>query len=58
MKKAAKILCIIALVIGIIWAIVGFFGVWFGGATVSAFQDVTGDSSRATDTLYYFNINA
>jgi hypothetical protein len=51
MKKAAKILCIIALIFGLIWATVGFFGIWFGGATVSAFQDVTGDSSGATSTL-------
>jgi len=51
MKKAAKILCIIALIFGLIWATVGFFGIWFGGATVSAFQDVTGNSSGATDTL-------
>lgn len=41
MLKASKILLIIGLVIGIIWSVVGFFGVWFGGAFVAAVQDTS-----------------
>ena len=51
MKKAAKILCIIALVIGIIWATVGFFGTWFGGAVVGGVQEAIQDSQGADATM-------
>jgi flagellar basal body-associated protein FliL len=51
MKKAAKILCIIALIIGLIWATVGFFGVWFGGAVVGAVQEMSQDSVSADATM-------
>lgn len=51
MKKAAKILCIIALVIGIIWATVGFFGVWFGGAVVGAVEEMAQNSQGADATM-------
>jgi hypothetical protein len=36
MKTAAKVLCIIALIVGLIWATVGFFGSWVGGAVSAA----------------------
>jgi len=32
MKTASKILIIIGSIIGILWSIIGFFSVWFGGA--------------------------
>jgi len=51
MKKAAKILCIIALIIGIIWAIVGFFGVWFGGAVVGTVEEMSQNSQAADATM-------
>lgn len=39
MKTAVKILVIIAAVIGIIWAIVGFFGMAIGGGFLAAFEE-------------------
>jgi FtsH-binding integral membrane protein len=48
MRKAVKILCIIALVVGLIWAAVGFFGVLIGGAAVATFQD---DAQSAVSTM-------
>lgn len=51
MKKAAKILCIIALIIGLIWAIVGFFGVWFGGAVVGTVEGMSQNSQAAEATM-------
>jgi len=38
MKAAVKILVIIAAVVGIVWAIVGFFGLAFAGGTAAAFE--------------------
>jgi len=46
MKTGAKIVCIIALVIGLIWATIGFFGAGIGGALSSSFQD--SETSSAT----------
>ena len=51
MKKAAKILCIIAMIIGLIWAVVGFFGTWIGGAVVGAVQETVENSQGANETL-------
>jgi len=51
MKTAVKILCIIALIIGIIWATVGFFGSWVGGAVVSTVEDMSQDSASADSTM-------
>lgn len=50
MRKAAKILFIIGLVIGLIWATVGFFGTWFGGAVVSTVEEMSQDSISAEAT--------
>ena len=50
MKKAAKILFIIGLIIGLIWATVGFFGTWFGGAVVSTVEEMSQDSISAEAT--------
>ncbi len=47
MKTAIKVLVIIAFVIGVIWSIVGFFGVWFGGAIVASGQEVFEEDSEA-----------
>ncbi|HOR40964.1 MAG TPA: DUF6056 family protein [Paludibacteraceae bacterium] len=57
MKKAAKILCIIALVIGIIWAIVGFFGSWVGGAVISAGQEVFAEDSQGANSTLESSVN-
>ena len=51
MKKAAKILCIIAMIIGLIWAVVGFFGTWIGGAVVGAVQETVENSESANATM-------
>ena len=51
MKRAAKILCIIALIIGIIWAAVGFFGSWFGGAVVATVEEMSQNSASADATM-------
>ena len=51
MKKAAKILCIIAMIIGLIWAVVGFFGTWVGGAVVGAVQETVENSESANATM-------
>ncbi len=45
MKTAIKILVIIAAVIGIVWAIVGFFGVAIGGGFLAAFEE-SDDAAR------------
>ena len=55
MKTAAKVLSIIALIIGLIWATVGFFGSWAGGAVTAAGQavllnDARGAATTITDT--------
>jgi hypothetical protein len=53
MKTAAKVLCILALVIGLIWASVGFFSNWIGGAVSAGFKaGFLDDSTGATSTLY------
>ena len=57
MKKAAKILSIIALVIGIIWAIVGFFGSWVGGAVISAGQEVIAEDSQGAHSTLDSTVN-
>ncbi|NDV47903.1 DUF4348 domain-containing protein [Paludibacter sp. 221] len=57
MKKAAKILCIIALVIGIIWAVVGFFGSWVGGAVISAGQEVFAEDSQGANSTMENSVN-
>jgi hypothetical protein len=52
MKTAVKVLCIIALIIGLVWATVGFFGSWAGGAVSAAGQAVfLGDSEGAASTI-------
>jgi hypothetical protein len=52
MKTAVKVLCIIALIVGLIWAVVGFFGSWVGGAVSAAGQAVLlGDSKGAASTI-------
>lgn len=52
MKKAAKILCIIALIFGLIWATVGFFGSWVGGAVIATGEEVfANDSASANETF-------
>jgi hypothetical protein len=38
MKTAAKVLCILGLVFGLIWTIGGFLGSWFGGAVTAGFR--------------------
>jgi hypothetical protein len=66
MKTAAKVLCILALVFGLIWAIAGFFGSWFGGAVSAGFRlgfmdDYAGGRSAMYDAansmirFYYCN---
>lgn len=57
MKKTAKILSIIALVIGIIWAIVGFFGSWVGGAVISAGQEVIAEDSQGAHSTLDSTVN-
>jgi len=51
MKTGAKVLCIIALIIGLIWATVGFFGSWAGGAVTATVQSMTYESQRAATTI-------
>jgi TPR repeat protein len=51
MKKAAKILCIIALIFGLIWATVGFIGTWFGGAVVATVDEMSKNSQGANATM-------
>ena len=51
MKKATKVLCIIALIIGLIWATVGFFGSWFGGAVSAAVDTLVSDTQSAASTI-------
>jgi hypothetical protein len=50
MKTAVKVLCIIALVIGVIWAVVAFYGSLYGGAAVATIQGLTGNSTGAAST--------
>jgi len=57
MKKAAKILCIIALIIGLIWATVGFFGSWIGGAVVATGQEFLGNDSAGADSTMETSVN-
>lgn len=57
MKTAAKILCIIALVIGIIWATVGFFGSWVGGSVISAGQEVFAEDSQGANSTLDSTVN-
>jgi ABC-type dipeptide/oligopeptide/nickel transport system permease component len=57
MKKAAKILCIIALIIGLIWATVGFFGSWIGGAVVATGQEFLGNDSASADAAMETSVN-
>jgi len=47
MKTAVKVLCIIALVIGLIWATVGFFSSWLGGSVSAGVSALTYDSKGA-----------
>lgn len=49
MKKAAKVLVIIGLVIGLIWAVIGFFGSWFGGAVKAAVIDSSKDVPKTIE---------
>jgi len=46
MKTAVRILVIIAGVVGIVWAIIGFFGVAAGGSISTVFQ--TADEAKQT----------
>ena len=57
MKTAVKVLSIIALIIGIIWAFVGFFGSWLGGAIYAASQSVGGEIDDASKTISSTAIN-
>jgi hypothetical protein len=50
MKPAVKVLVIIAAVIGIIWAIVGFFGVAIGGGFVAAFKETKEAAQKTVET--------
>ncbi len=47
MKTAVKVLVIIAGVVGIIWSIVGFFSILFGGAFIAAGQETIGKDAVA-----------
>ncbi|MDR3300966.1 MAG: hypothetical protein LBT01_00355 [Spirochaetaceae bacterium] len=51
MKMAAKVLCIIALIVGLIWATVGFFGSWVGGAVSAAGKVLSNDSKGAASAI-------
>jgi len=51
MKTGSKVLCIIALIIGLIWATVGFFGNWFGGAVSATAKTLTSDAKGAKSTI-------
>jgi hypothetical protein len=57
MKTAAKILCIIALIIGIIWATVGFFGSWVGGAVIATGEEVFANDSVSADATMGKSVN-
>jgi hypothetical protein len=51
MKTAAKVLCIIALIVGLIWATVGFFGSWVGGGVSAGVQVLIDDTQGAASTV-------
>jgi len=51
MKTAVKVLCIISLIIGLIWATVGFFGSWFGGAVSASVDLLTYNPKGASSTM-------
>lgn len=57
MKTAVKILCIIALIIGIIWATVGFFGSWVGGAVIATGEEVFANDSVSADATMGKSVN-
>ncbi len=50
-KVPSKILSIIACVIGIIWSVIGFFAVCFGGALVATGQRLGEDTNNAEHTM-------
>lgn len=57
MKTAAKILCIIALIVGLIWATVGFFGAWVGGAFIASGNEVFYNDSAGADATMESSVN-
>lgn len=57
MKTAAKILCIIALIVGLIWATVGFFGSWVGGAVIATGEEVFANDSVSADATMETSVN-
>lgn len=57
MKTAAKILCIIALIVGLIWATVGFFGAWVGGAFIASGKEVFYNDSAGADATMESSVN-
>lgn len=57
MKTAAKILCIIALIFGLIWATVGFFGSWVGGAVIATGEEVFANDSVSADATMGKSVN-
>ncbi|HOV39751.1 MAG TPA: hypothetical protein PLG79_13580 [Spirochaetales bacterium] len=57
MKDAVRLLVIIAAVIGIIWSIVGFIGILFGGAFVAAGQEAIGKNTTAAEATETTTVN-
>jgi hypothetical protein len=57
MKDAVRVLVIIAAVIGIIWSIVGFVVILFGGAFVAAGQETIGKNINAAEATETTSVN-